>query len=192
MPHHADNHRRRRAQLDAIHLDDDIARIVRDQLNTALHTLCAGRLARYQPELDLLLRSALWHQSVCAQRATFGQQLLFICYDPAQLCGSRLALHYVLTVAVRYARDVAAFRAPATDSEWLQRGQRWADNGRLVAGVVNFFRFLGTGKRPTLVDWALRLDYITMHGNRRRDVGYTSMTRELIWGGFMVSTRGGF
>lgn len=55
-----------------------------------------------------------------------------------------------------------------------------------VGHFLNFFRFLSTGKKPSLVDWILRLDHISMHGNRRRDVGYTNMTRELIWGGFMV------
>lgn len=171
---------------------------MRDQLTAALAAVSPGLLARFQPELDLLLRTALWTHSVRAQHATFGQQLLFICYDPAQLRQrSRLALHYVLTVAVRYARDVAAFRCGSGGGgsgdgggyrEWLQRAQQWADNAALVAGLVNFFRFLRTGRRPGLVDWLLRLDHITMHGNRRRDVGYTSMTRELIWGGFMVSS----
>lgn len=144
-----------------------------------------GLLTRYQPELDLCLRTALWHYSVQRQLATFGQQLLFICYDPAQLQRSRLALHYVLNVALRYGRDVAAFRGQ--NIAWLQTAQQWVDNAAAVAGLANFFRFLGSGKRPSLVDWVLRLDHITMHGNRRRDVAYTSMTRELIWGGFMVS-----
>lgn len=142
-----------------------------------------GLLTRFQPELDLCLRTALWHYSVRKQVATFGQQLLFICYDPAQLQRSRLVLHYILNVAVRYGRDVVAFRG--AHIEWLQTGQQWADNVGVLASFVNFFRFLSTGKRPSIVDWILRLDHITMHGNRRRDVGYTNMSRELIWGGFM-------
>lgn len=145
-----------------------------------------GLLSRFQPELDLCVRSALWFSSVCQQRATFGQQLLFICYDPDKLCRSRLALHYVLTVAARYAGDVVTFRGGGSDREWLQRTMQYAENASVVANFVNFFRFLGSGRRPSLVDVVLGLDHITMHGNRRRDVGYSSMTRELIWDGFMV------
>lgn len=52
--------------------------------------------------------------------------------------------------------------------------------------MANYFRFLNVGKRPSLVDYALGLDNISMYGNRRREIGYNHMTRELIWGGFMV------
>lgn len=118
------------------------------------------------------------------QLSTFGQQLLFVCYNPDQLSRSRLTLHFLLSVFLQYIRDVATFRA--AHIEWLQRTTSWADSAVGVGHFCNFFRFLGTGKKPSLVDWILRLDHISMHGNRRRDVGYTNMTRELIWGGFMV------
>lgn len=119
------------------------------------------------------------------QLATFGQQLLFVCYNPDQLTRSRLTLHFITSVFLQYIRDVATFRAAHVD--WLQRSTHWADSAVSVGHFINFFRFLSTGKKPSLVDWVLRLDHISMHGNRRRDVGYTNMTRELIWGGFMVS-----
>lgn len=141
-------------------------------------------LTRYQPELDLLLRTAVWNYSVRTQLATFGQQLLFVCYNPDQLTRTRLVLHFVTSVFVQYLRDVATFRA--SHIEWLQNTTNWTDSALGVGHFVNFFRFLSTGKKPSLVDWMLRLDHISMHGNRRRDVGYTNMTRELIWGGFMV------
>lgn len=54
--------------------------------------------------------------------------------------------------------------------------------------MLNFFRFLHVGKRPSLVDYVLGLDNISLYGNRRREIGYSNMTRELIWGGFMVSS----
>lgn len=143
-----------------------------------------GLLTRFQPELDLILRTAIWNYSVRTQLATFGQQLLFICYNPDQLTRSRLSLHFVTTVLLEYLRDVSTYRA--SHVEWLQRTTSWADSAIGVGHFVNIFRFLSTGKKPNLVDWILRLDHISMHGNRRRDVGYTNMTRELIWGGFMV------
>jgi len=58
-----------------------------------------------------------------------------------------------------------------------------------IASVINYFRFLKTGRKPTLVDFLLGLDYISLRNNQRRDIGYKYLTRELLWGGFMVGFR---
>ncbi|KAG4073624.1 hypothetical protein HA402_000848 [Bradysia odoriphaga] len=170
-------------QLDALQLDDDITRIIRDQLAKSLQNLSPGQFSNYQPELDLFLRSAIWYCSIRSNLSTFGQQLLFICYDKDQLTRSRMVLHYMVNVILKYLKDYANFRL--TSNRKLQTSITWIDNALTVSTFLNFFRFLKTGKRPSLADYILRLDNISMYGNKRRDVGYAHMTRELIWGGFM-------
>lgn len=141
-------------------------------------------MSRYQPELDLVLRTAVWQCSTGQKLASFGQQLLFTCYDRQQLNQYKLVLHYISEVFLKYLKDNVDLRA--TNHDKLQRVILWSENILVVLTLLNFFRFLKTGKRPGLVDYVLGLDHISMHGNKRREIGYSTMTRELIWGGFMV------
>lgn len=133
--------------------------------------------------MDLFLRSAIWYYSFGTDLSTFGQQLLFICYDKDQLTRSKMILHYIVNVFLKYVKDYANFRL--TNNRDIQTSTVWVDNALTVCTFLNFFRFLKTGKKPSLADYVLRLDNISMYGNKRRDVGYAHMTRELIWGGFM-------
>lgn len=138
------------------------------------------------PEIDLLLRTAIWNYSVRLHSATFGQRLLFITYNKDQLTKQgTIYKHFFLNVLLKYIRDNITFRW--TDQRALQKVVTYCENVIAFVTVINFFRFLNVGKRPSLVDYILGLDNISMYGNRRREIGYSHMTRELIWGGFMVS-----
>lgn len=170
-------------QLDALQFDKDILRILRDQLFSAIQSFSPSLVARFQPELELLLQSAVWLGSVGRQLSTFGQQLLLICYDKDELTRSRLCLHFLLTVLPKYAKDNAEQRF--SGNEWIHTVLSWTENTLLVMSVINFFRFLKSGKKPTLIDFLLGIDFITLHSSRRRDIGYSHITRELIWNGFM-------
>lgn len=144
-------------------------------------------LQRLSPEIDLFLRAVIWNYSVRLNSATFGQRLLFITYDRDQLLNNfNIYKHFFLNVFVKYIRDNITFRC--TDKESLQKCVTMCEIFITFATMVNFFRFLNVGKRPSLVDYVLGLDNISMYGNRRREIGYSHMTRELIWGGFMVRT----
>lgn len=144
-----------------------------------------GLLSRFTPELDLILRSALWNYSVRLNGSTFGQRLLFISYDHDQLyVNYRVHLHFVLNILLKYFKDNVTFRF--TRNQSLQQFIAYAEHCIALMEIVNFFRFLKIGKRPSLIDYTLGLDHISMYGNRRREIGYSHMTRELIWGGFMV------
>lgn len=137
------------------------------------------------PEIDLLIRAAIWNYSIRLHSSTFGQQLLFICYDKDQLYKNRqIYKHFVLNVFLKYIGDNIAFRCMEQLS--LQHIVTYCENFIAISSLLNFFRFLYVGKRPSLIDFILRLDNISMYGNRRRELGYSHMTRELIWGGFMV------
>lgn len=142
-------------------------------------------LQRLSPEIDLLLRAIIWNYSVRLNSATFGQRLLFITYDRDQLTNNfNIHKHFFLNVLLKYIRDNITFRF--TDKQSLQKCVSMCEIFITFATMANFFRFLNVGKRPSLVDYILGLDNISMYGNRRREIGYSHMTRELIWGGFMV------
>lgn len=144
-----------------------------------------GLLNHLTPEIDLILRAAIWNYSVRTHSATFGQRLLFICYDKDQLFnGHKIHQHFILNVFVKYIRDNITSRC--IDQRSLQKIVTYCENFIAVCSLLNFFRFLEIGKRPALADYVLGLDNISMYGNRRRELGYSHMTRELIWGGFMV------
>lgn len=144
-----------------------------------------GLLNHITPEIDLLIRAAIWNYSVRLHSATFGQRLLFICYDKNQLFKNRkIHKHFLLNVFLKYIADNVAFRC--TEQLLLQRFVTYCENFIAFCSLLNFFRFLNVGKRPSLIDYVLGLDNISMYGNRRRELGYNHMTRELIWGGFMV------
>lgn len=125
----------------------------------------------------------LWKISVFDSKSTFGQQLLSITYDNEEITKCKLIGNYTLTIVMQYLRDNATFRL--TNSLLIQKLVTYAENLISILFVVNFFRFLGTGKYPSISDYVLGLDHVTLFGNRRRNVGYAHMTRELIWGGFM-------
>lgn len=137
------------------------------------------------PEIDLLLRAAIWNYSIRLNAATFGQRLLFIAYDEDQLMKSyNIYKHFFFNVFLKYIGDNITFRL--TDNQPLQKCVTYSENCITICTMLNFFRFLRMGKRPSLVDYVLGLDNISIYGNRRREIGYNHMTRELIWGGFMV------
>ena len=64
----------------------------------------------------------------------------------------------------------------------------WADTGIQIASLVNLLIFLTEGKHPTLVDRVLGLQPVSIApAGQARTVGYSYMTRELLWHGFIVS-----
>lgn len=137
---------------------------------------------KIKPELELIVQSGLWLGSVGTQCATFGQKLLMLSYDKESLTLSRLSLHFALTVVPLYLKSNAENRF--INKEWLQKAVNVGEHIAIALSIINFFRFLKTGKKPSLVDFFLGLDIITLRSNQR-NVGYKYMTRELIWGGFM-------
>lgn len=100
------------------------------------------------------------------------------------MTSTKYTLHFIFNVVMKYLKDVAAFRF--TSQSKVQSVIEWSENLLVVGSLVNFFRFLHTGKQASVVDYLLGLDSCSMYGNKRRDIGYSHMTRELVWGGFMV------
>ncbi|XP_055911426.1 peroxisome biogenesis factor 2 [Eupeodes corollae] len=170
-------------QLDAIYLNKDINRLIQENLLGNLQAISPILFSKIQPELDLLVQSAIWLGSVGKHCSSFGQQLLALSYEPECLTMTRLGLHFALTVLPKYAKNNAEYRLASRD--WVRKAIEWGENIALVLSVVNFFRFLKTGRKPSLIDFMLGLDFISIRANHRREIGYKYLTRELVWGGFM-------
>ncbi|XP_055841761.1 peroxisome biogenesis factor 2 [Episyrphus balteatus] len=170
-------------QLDAIYLNKDITRQIRENLLGNLQAISPILFAKVQPEVDLIVQSAIWLGSIGKHCSSFGQQLLVLSYERESLTMTRLGLHFALTVLPKYAKSNAEYRLATRD--WVRKTIEWGENIALVLSVLNFFRFLKTGRKPSLIDYMLGLDFISLRANQRREIGYKYLTRELIWGGFM-------
>jgi len=64
----------------------------------------------------------------------------------------------------------------------------WTEITIQLASLVNLLVFLTEGKHPTLVDRILGLQPVSVAlPGQDRTVGYSYMTRELLWHGLIVS-----
>ncbi|XP_055529800.1 peroxisome biogenesis factor 2 [Wyeomyia smithii] len=170
-------------QLDSIQLDNEIVNVIKEQIHNVLRNLPPGLLSSFQPEINIIVSSVLWNYSIRKSFASFGQQMLSITYEQDQLGANKLKAHYALTVALDYLKEMAQYRL--TGWTILQRIVSWSENCLTLLKLLNFFRFLRSGRKPSLVDYILRLDHRSIDGAKRRTIGYSYMTRELIWAGFM-------
>ncbi|XP_058129176.1 peroxisome biogenesis factor 2 [Anopheles ziemanni] len=170
-------------QLDSIQLDSEIQNLLRQQIQNILQCLPPGLLSHLQPEINFVLNSALWNFSLPKSYATFGQQMLSIAYEKDQLPSAKLGLHYLLTTLLPYIKESCQFRL--TSWSLLQRVLSVVENALVLFNLLNFFKFLKSGKQPSLVDCLLRINHRSLDGAKRRTIGYSYMTRELVWAGFM-------
>ncbi|XP_052888230.1 peroxisome biogenesis factor 2 [Anopheles moucheti] len=170
-------------QLDSIQLDNEITNLLRQQIQNVLQVLPPGLLSHLQPEINFVLNSALWNFSIRTSYATFGQQMLSITYEKDQLPVEKLAFHYFLTIALPYAKEICQYRL--TSWSRLQKLVLLTENALVLFNLVNFFKFLRSGTRPSLLDCLLRINHRSLDGAKRRNIGYSYMTRELVWAGFM-------
>lgn len=172
-------------QLDSYLLDNEITKIVHEQLMNVYNELPPGILSKYQPEIDALLSSFIWANSILQNKSTFGQQVLAITYKNDNVTKKRLILHYLLTILTPYTKEVSHLRL--TSYTQLQKAIEWIECFLKILSILNFFRFLKTGQYPSLLDYVLRWNHVSKTGTQMRNVGYAYMNRELIWTGFLVS-----
>ena len=109
--------------------------------------------------------------------------MLFLKYHPDQLHSTKLVLHYALTIVTRYVNDLLSHRF--TENESVQKVLQISERTLNLLQFANLFRFLKTGRMPTLVDYILRLNYVAAVDNQKRNIGFYYMTRELFWEGLI-------
>ncbi|KAJ9591082.1 hypothetical protein L9F63_002363 [Diploptera punctata] len=176
-------------QLDAVELDDEIVNILKHQVANVAKFMPFGFLGRYDPEINAALRFVIWKFSVAKVYGTFGQQLLSMKYG-GDLNKNKAELFALLTIGTRYLKERSHEVTNATGNFSLAQKMKlmfsWAEIFIHVANLMNLLIFLREGKYPTLVDRVLGLQPVSVAPpGQNRAVGYSYMTRELLWHGFI-------
>lgn len=136
------------------------------------------------PELELLIRTLIFKYSVCDKKCTFGQQMLSLKYKDTNFSKSKLYWYYGYTIGLRYLKDRAiySFTSNIKVQDFVQKLETF----QLVADILNFIRFIQSGKYPVLIDFILGLqlgaDKLT-----RENLTDSTWARELLWNNFIVS-----
>lgn len=153
-------------------------------LNCFSFILQPGLLEPVLPELELILRTWIFKYSVYNTKSTFGQQMLSLKYNQENFTKTKLYWYYGYTVGLRYLKERAIYSF--TMNTRIQRLINTMETFHLVADIINFLRFIQSGKCPSLIDFILGLqmsaDKIT-----REDLTDFAWTRELLWHNFIVS-----
>lgn len=136
------------------------------------------------PELELLIRTWIFKYSVCDQKCTFGQQMLSLNYQSDNFSRSKLCWYYGYTIGLKYLRERAIYSF--TSNTKVQNFVNKLETFQLIADILNFCRFIQTGKYPVLIDFILGLE-LSAEKLTREDLTDFSWTRELLWHNFIVS-----
>lgn len=143
-----------------------------------------GILQPFLPELDLLLRTWIFKNSVCAKSCTFGQQMLSLKYKTDNLTAKKLYWYFFYTIALKYMKDRAMYSF--TSNTKIQNFFSRMETFQLICEVINFLSFIQTGKHPAVIDYILGLE-LTAEKLTREDLTDFSWTRELLWHNLIVS-----
>lgn len=180
-------------QIDAAELDNEIHKVLRGQLAEIVKYQPLGKIDQWQPELEAVLKFLVWAFSVraAAGGSTFGQQLLNLRYS--NLTGAKSVLYLAFTVLPDYAEA----RAPAVRFVSPGDGHHRPAPGlsRVLEGAVYLFKayelfnllsFLHRGTQPRLIERLLGISSTAaLAVQTPRNIGYSYMTRELLWHGLI-------
>lgn len=165
-------------QLDSIQLDNELEELFKQSLFQATKYFEPGLLQPILPEVDLLLRSWIFKNSIYDKASSFGQQMLSLKYKTENLTKTKLYWYFVYTVALKYFRDRAMYSF--TYNTKIQNFLTNMETFQLVGDILNFLQFINSGKHPALIDFILGLQ-LTADKLTREDLTDFSWTRELLW-----------
>lgn len=194
-------------QLDAQRLDSEIHELLGGELASVFEVFWPGLVERLRPELQALLRAALWRYTIWIDAPTPGCQLQNLVYSQAQYSGSRpkplrrsqkLAALFVsafLPWLVSRARSLAELldrnaneRHHDTERGWSLALAQWylRASERVMAAVTvcaaaNFLAFLRWGQFATVSDRLLGIRLVHIDPAAHRQVAFEYMNRVMIW-----------
>jgi len=143
---------------------------------------------RWQPEVDAILQIVILQLSLRGVGATFGQQLLNLEFLKSQKKTALLAV--VIPIVLKYlhtrSNDIVSETKSRKIKRFMEISSQWGDVSISVGSFVNLLLFLHSGFYPNLLYriFGIQMAYSSPNG-RHRQVGYTHMTRELIWHSFI-------
>ncbi|CAH0407834.1 unnamed protein product [Chilo suppressalis] len=169
-------------QLDAIQLDNQVEELFKQLLNYSTKYLKPGFFEPFLPEIDLLLRTWIFKYTIYNKRSTFGQDILSLNYKRDNFSNSKVYWYFGYTIGLRYLKDRALFSLTSNVS--VQNFLYKMEIFHVVGEILNFLRFIQSGKHPKLIDFLLGLD-ISAEKLTREDLTDFSWTRELLWNNFI-------
>ncbi|XP_032511078.1 peroxisome biogenesis factor 2 [Danaus plexippus] len=165
-------------QLDSLQLDTELEELFKQKIFQATKYFEPGLLQPILPEIDLSIRTWLFLNSVKTNKSTFGQQMLSLKYKPDNFARSKLYWYFVYAIGLKYLRDRALYSF--TSNTRVQNFLSKIETFQLVGDILNFLRFIQSGKHPALIDFILGLE-LTADKLTREDLTDFSWTRELLW-----------
>ncbi|XP_029155704.1 peroxisome biogenesis factor 2 [Nylanderia fulva] len=173
-------------QIDAAQLDTEIYKVLKTQTREIARYSAPGKIDKWQAEVDVLLKLLIWKFSLQRGSSTFGQRLLNLHY--ANINQRKAVLYLILSVLPQYLKDKLANRN-LSDRGMLVQGLKslvdWTSNAVSTLELINLLYFLHRGVQPRAIEFLLNLSSQSITTHRPRTIGYSYMTRELLWHGLM-------
>ncbi|XP_024889387.1 peroxisome biogenesis factor 2 [Temnothorax curvispinosus] len=173
-------------QIDAAQLDTEIYKVLRNQAREIARYGAPGKIDKWQAEVDAVLKFFIWKFSLQRGSSTFGQRLLNLHY--ANINHRKSVLHLILSVLPQYLKDKLAHENLSERGAFAQVLKSlvdWTTNAINLLELVNLLFFLHRGVQPRVIEFLLGLSSQSITTHRPRIIGYSYMTRELLWHGLM-------
>lgn len=171
-------------QIDAAQLDTEIYKVLRNQAKEIARYGAPGKIDKWQAEVDVLLKFLIWKFSLQRGSSTFGQRLLNLHYS--NINRKKAVIYLILSALPQYLRDKFAdenLSDRGVLAQVLKSLVDWASNAVSLLELVNLLYFLHRGVQPRAIEFLLDLSSQSITTHRPRTIGYSYMTRELLWHG---------
>ena len=173
-------------QIDATQLDHEIYEIFRTQTKKVTKYIQPGKIDKWQPEFDILIKFIIWYYSLRNGSSTFGQQLLNLRYG--NFSQKKAFLYFLLTALSKYAKErlvESQFVVIPRNNDHVRSYLEWAANIIHFIELFNLLLFLHRGTQPQLIEKILGISSQPAQLHKPRSIGYSYMTRELLWHGLI-------
>lgn len=179
-------------QIDAVQLDDEIYKVLRTQIDEITKFFAPGKVVKWKPEIDVLVKYFIWNFSLKTNSSTFGQRLLNLSYR--NLDRRKAVILFALMAVPEYLRErlinenFILSRLPGLTNYERSKYKGYieqVDNFFHLLNLIWTFFFLHLGNQPRFVEKLLGIYNQSSTMNKPRSIGYSYMTRELLWHGLI-------
>lgn len=173
-------------QLDALQLDEEVRRIFVTRVQEIARLFTPGITEKWSPEITAALRSVIWIFSLGTGNSTFGQKLLHLTY--VNLTRRKSLIFLIVSVLPKYLEDKYVHNNRITVTQCDKQLKKYVEQLINIFSLVNFINllmFLNRGTQPIILERFLGIFSRNIAETRARTIGYSYMTRELLWHGLM-------
>jgi peroxin-2 len=177
-------------QIDAEQLDDEIYKVLKNQTNEITKYFPLGKVVKWEPELDVLIKYLIWNYSLKIDSSTFGQRLLNLSYENLDKKKSILLLIFLTVPNYLQKRLINEnFIVSRLSQNHVKHKCKYfiehLDNMFHLLNFIWKLAFLHLGNQPRCIDKLLNIYSQSLNMNKPRLIGYSYMTRELLWHGLI-------